>query len=66
MPNTAGAGIHWQVAQATQISNVYFKMGVGSNSQGIWMENGSGGFISDLVFESPNVDFDPMDGKFVQ
>eukprot|EP01130_Rhizamoeba_saxonica_P013428 TRINITY_DN5734_c0_g1_i3.p1 TRINITY_DN5734_c0_g1~~TRINITY_DN5734_c0_g1_i3.p1 ORF type:complete len:633 (-),score=128.00 TRINITY_DN5734_c0_g1_i3:1280-3178(-) len=42
-------GTHWQVAQATQISNVVYKMS--PESQGIWMENGSGGFISDLVFE---------------
>jgi glucan 1,3-beta-glucosidase len=44
-------GIHWQVAQATQLSNIYFKMKKNSKCQGIWMENGSGGFISDLVFE---------------
>lgn len=44
-------GIHWQVAQATQLSNIFFKMALGSDSQGIWMENGSGGHISDLVFE---------------
>ncbi len=42
-------GVHWQVAQATSIVNVVFKMS--STSQGIWMENGSGGFISDLIFE---------------
>jgi hypothetical protein len=47
----ACTGIHWQVAQATQLSNIYFKMKKGSKCQGIWMENGSGGFISDLVFE---------------
>jgi len=44
-------GIHWQVAQATSITNVYFKSAVGSKAQGMWMENGSGGFFSDLVFE---------------
>jgi len=45
-------GIHWQVAQATSITNVKFVMNKESNSnhQGIWMENGSGGFMSDLVF----------------
>lgn len=31
-------GIHWQVAQATQLSNLHFKMKTGSKNQGIWME----------------------------
>eukprot|EP01125_Pyxidicula_operculata_P021932 TRINITY_DN8769_c0_g1_i1.p1 TRINITY_DN8769_c0_g1~~TRINITY_DN8769_c0_g1_i1.p1 ORF type:complete len:723 (-),score=182.65 TRINITY_DN8769_c0_g1_i1:110-2278(-) len=44
-------GVHWQVAQATSLTNIYFKMGSGTQNQGIWMENGSGGFISDLVFD---------------
>ncbi|KAK3257270.1 hypothetical protein CYMTET_33636, partial [Cymbomonas tetramitiformis] len=44
-------GVHWQVAQATSITNVLFKMTRGSESQGMFMENGSGGFFSDLVFE---------------
>lgn len=47
----ACTGIHWQVAQATQLSNIHFKMKPNSKCQGIWMENGSGGFISDLVFD---------------
>lgn len=47
----ACTGIHWQVAQATQLSNLHFNMKSGSKCQGIWMENGSGGFISDLVFD---------------
>jgi len=48
----AVVGIHWQVAQATSISNVKFLMSqnAGNAHQGIWMENGSGGFMSDLVF----------------
>jgi hypothetical protein len=44
-------GVHWQVAQATSLSNIYFKGGIGSQNQGLWMENGSGGFLSDLIFE---------------
>jgi len=44
-------GVHWQVAQATSITNVHFKCAQGSQCQGMWMENGSGGFFSDLVFE---------------
>ena len=46
-------GIHWQVAQATSIQNVVIKMvdkGIPYNKQqGIFMENGSGGFFSDIT-----------------
>ncbi|PRP79978.1 glycoside hydrolase family 55 protein [Planoprotostelium fungivorum] len=44
--------VHWQVAQATSLTNIVFKMNSDSNSghQGVWMENGSGGFMSDLIF----------------
>jgi len=44
-------GIKWQVAQATSISNVFFKMGAGTQNQGLWMGDGSGGYLSDLVFD---------------
>ncbi|WPH03444.1 Hypothetical protein R9X50_00632400 [Acrodontium crateriforme] len=49
---TTGAGIHWQVAQATSLQNIVFNMNKGSSSQqiGIFMDNGSGGFMSDLIF----------------
>lgn len=54
MPFTAGAGIHWQVAQATSLQNIVFNMrtdGGTANAQvGIFMDNGSGGFMSDLTF----------------
>jgi len=48
----ATTGIHWQVAQATSLLNIVFRMSTASNTnhQGIWMENGSGSFYSDLVF----------------
>ncbi|KAF5373032.1 hypothetical protein D9758_001642 [Tetrapyrgos nigripes] len=50
--NSQGTGIHWQVAQATSLVNIQFFMSTASNTahQGIWMENGSGGFMGDLVF----------------
>ncbi|KAG6854914.1 hypothetical protein C0991_009737 [Blastosporella zonata] len=46
-----GTGIHWQVAQATSLMNIVFEMSTapGNAHQGIWMENGSGGFMGDLV-----------------
>jgi len=50
--NGAATGIHWQVAQATSLTNLVFQMSTasGNNHQGIFMDNGSGGFMSDLVF----------------
>ncbi|PPQ72918.1 hypothetical protein CVT24_000192 [Panaeolus cyanescens] len=47
-----GTGIHWQVAQATSLINIVFMMSNAPNTahQGIWMENGSSGFMGDLVF----------------
>lgn len=54
MPVTAGAGIHWQVAQATSLQNIVFNMrtdgGTSNAQQGIFMDNGSGGFMTDLTF----------------
>ena len=47
------AGIHWQVAQATSLQNIRFNMlpkSATNKQQGIFMENGSGGFMTDLVF----------------
>ncbi|PQK16327.1 hypothetical protein BB8028_0006g06470 [Beauveria bassiana] len=51
------AGLHWQVAQATSIYNVRF---FGSNDRskkhiGIFAENGSGGFMGDLVFTDTTI-----------
>ncbi|EXJ87179.1 glucan 1,3-beta-glucosidase [Capronia epimyces CBS 606.96] len=57
MPEDRGAGIHWQVAQATSLQNIVFNMCAKSptnKQQGIFMDNGSGGFISDLVFNGGN------------
>lgn len=53
-PVSAGSGIHWQVAQATSLQNIVFNMrtdgGTANAQQGIFMDNGSGGFMTDLVF----------------
>lgn len=53
-PMTTGTGIHWQVAQATSLQNIEFFMvedpSEENAQQGIFMENGSGGFMTDLVF----------------
>nr|POE86516.1 glucan 1,3-beta-glucosidase [Quercus suber] len=51
------AGIHWQVAQATSLQNIVFNMGTqDDNAQsGIFMDNGSGGFMSDLTFNGGSI-----------
>ncbi|KAL2823403.1 pectate lyase superfamily protein-domain-containing protein [Aspergillus cavernicola] len=58
MPQSSGAGIHWQVGQATSLQNIHFEMieggGDANKQQGIFMDNGSGGFMSDLVFNGGN------------
>lgn len=48
-------GVHWQVGQATSITNCHFQMAVSEGAQratgvGIYMENGSGGGDADLTF----------------
>jgi glucan 1,3-beta-glucosidase len=54
LDQSKGAGIHWQVAQATSLQNIHFNMvqggGEANKQQGIFMDNGSGGFMSDLSF----------------
>ncbi|PWY64049.1 pectin lyase-like protein [Aspergillus heteromorphus CBS 117.55] len=58
MPESSGAGIHWQVGQATSLQNIRFEMikggGSANKQQGIFMDNGSGGFMSDLTFNGGN------------
>ncbi|KAH8667649.1 exo-1,3-beta-D-glucanase [Tricladium varicosporioides] len=46
------AGIHWQVAQATSIQQVYLfqSKAADKSHMGIFAENGSGGFMSDVGF----------------
>ncbi|KAJ8699458.1 hypothetical protein PTI98_002571 [Pleurotus ostreatus] len=53
MPSSASAtGLHWQVSQATSLMNIVVQMSTKRNTghQGIWMENGSGGYMGDLTF----------------
>ncbi len=57
MPPSSGTGMHWQVAQATSLQNIRFEMirgGDNNRQQGIFMDNGSGGFMSDLTFNGGN------------
>ncbi len=47
------AAIHWPTGQATSLKNVVFKMSTasGTQHQGLFIEDGSGGFVGDLVFQ---------------
>jgi hypothetical protein len=46
-------GIHWQVSQLCTLQNIEFRMRSRGDTRqvGIYQENGSGGFVSDLVFD---------------
>lgn len=50
--STSAVGLHWQVSQATSLINIVVEMSTASNNnhQGMFMENGSGGFMGDIVF----------------
>jgi glucan 1,3-beta-glucosidase len=45
--------LHWQVSQLCTLQNIEFRMRTakGTRQVGIYQENGSGGFVSDLVFD---------------
>jgi glucan 1,3-beta-glucosidase len=45
------AALHWQVAQATSLTNVYISASLASDTtqMGLYTENGSGGFMSDCT-----------------
>ncbi|KAI1467049.1 glycoside hydrolase family 55 protein [Daldinia caldariorum] len=62
MPITKGAGIHWQVAQATSLQNIVFEMNPDTSEQnvqkGLYIENGSGGFMADLTFNGGGIGAD--------
>lgn len=58
LPQSTGTAIHWQVAQATSLQNIVFQMvqggGTANKQTGIFMDNGSGGFMTDLTFNGGN------------
>ncbi|KAG4220296.1 hypothetical protein PC116_g31225, partial [Phytophthora cactorum] len=62
MPINKGAGIHWQVAQATSLQNIVFEMnpdtGKENVQKGLYIENGSGGFMADLTFNGGGIGAD--------
>lgn len=50
--NSTATGIHWPTAQATSLQNLVFYMSdaPGTMHQGVLIEQGSGGFMNDLIF----------------
>ncbi|KAJ6469222.1 exo-beta-1,3-glucanase [Mycena vulgaris] len=53
-PSAFGTGIHWQVGQVCDFveqHRLQMSAASGTKHQGIFMENGSGGFMSDLTFD---------------
>ncbi|KAI0341762.1 exo-beta-1,3-glucanase [Trametopsis cervina] len=58
MPAAAEAtGLHWQVSQATSLMNIVVDMSTakGNKHRGMFMENGSGGYMGDMVFNGGNI-----------
>ncbi|KAK4151575.1 pectate lyase superfamily protein-domain-containing protein [Chaetomidium leptoderma] len=51
-PSTLISGIHWPSSQSTSLSNIVFKLSEakGNKHQGLFIEEGSGGYVGDLVF----------------
>ncbi|KAK3291179.1 pectate lyase superfamily protein-domain-containing protein [Chaetomium fimeti] len=51
-PETLISGIHWPSSQATSLSNIVFRSSEakGNLHQGLFVEEGSGGYMGDLVF----------------
>ena len=51
-PTRPVSGIHWPVGQATALQNLVLVMSTtpGNQQQGLFIESGSGGFMSDLTF----------------
>jgi hypothetical protein len=64
--NTSATGIHWPTAQTTSLQNLVFKMSAanGTQHQGVFIEEGSGGFMTDLTFYGGNYGFNVGNQQF--
>ncbi|KAJ9467299.1 Glucan 1 [Diplonema papillatum] len=51
--NGGGCAMHWAVSQGTSLRNIVFNLG--DAAVGLFGENGSGGFMGDLVFNGGNI-----------
>lgn len=56
-PDLEVVGIHWPVGQATSLQNLEFRMSTADKNkhQGLFIENGSGGFMADLSFHGGDI-----------
>ncbi|KAF2118889.1 exo-beta-1,3-glucanase-like protein [Lophiotrema nucula] len=52
-------GMHWPTSQTTSLQNLVFRMATGKESlhEGIFSEEGSAGFMTDLAFYGGNIGF---------
>jgi glucan 1,3-beta-glucosidase len=64
--NLSATGLHWPTAQTTSLQNVVFNMNAetGTQHQGLFIEEGSGGFMTDLVFNGGNNGFNVGNQQF--
>jgi glucan 1,3-beta-glucosidase len=64
--NLSATGLHWPTAQTTSLQNVVFNMNAetGTQHQGLFIEEGSGGFMTDLVFTGGNNGFNVGNQQF--
>ena len=64
--NFSATGVHWPTAQTTSLQNVVFNMNAanGTLHQGLFIEEGSGGFMTDLVFNGGNYGFNVGNQQF--
>lgn len=64
--NFSATGIHWPTAQTTSLQNIVFNMNAdnGTLHQGVFVEEGSGGFMTDLVFNGGNYGFNVGNQQF--
>ena len=56
-PSFKVSGIHWNTGQATSIQNVEISMSTapGNLHQGLFVEDGSAGFVTDITFNGGNI-----------
>ncbi|KAF2826412.1 exo-beta-1,3-glucanase-like protein [Ophiobolus disseminans] len=64
--NVSATGIHWPTAQTTSLQNIVFNMNAvnGTQHQGVFVEEGSGGFMNDLVFNGGKYGFNVGNQQF--
>jgi glucan 1,3-beta-glucosidase len=65
--SSAATAIHWPTAQATNIQNVQINLSQASGTQhvGLFCENGSGGWLSDIVIYGGKIGFNIGNQQYV-